>query len=223
MIAKVAELKSSLLASGKVGLALDIDNTLSQTRNVYFTRFVEELGNPENLTFAEYREKYGHSSKVPYWQTEKGQALGAALTYDEDHHFAVTLVTGADESIRQIAEIIPIACYLTARPEVLERITKEWIAKHRLPKAPVILRPDYVQDENAWKADVLEYLFPQVTGIVDDHPLLPDRLSLGYKGTIYVYESPYPGREGLDIVHCIDWQNVVAEIKKRHQKTLPSA
>lgn len=218
MISEVAKLKSDLVAANRVGLALDIDNTLSQSRIIYFNELIEKIGTPENLTATELMAKYTYTRDVSYWQTEEARALMEKLVVDEESHSTLELISGADDSIREISKLVPIVAYITARPEVLSRITYEWLKKHNLPEAPVILRPQYVLDEQAWKAEVLEFLYPQVTGIVDDHPVLPDKLSLDYKGTVYVYASPYPGREGLDIVHCTDWASVASEVKKRHQQ-----
>ncbi len=219
MLKEIFALKTSLQSVGKKGLALDIDETLSITRDSYFAALMEQIANPENLTVAELVKKYMYSWNVPYWNTAEAEALRASLIVNEDHHANVALIHGADKAIQEIGKHVEIVAYITARPDVLRVVTEAWIAKHHLPKAPVILKPDYATDNNAWKAAVLDFLYPEVNGIIDDNPGLPARLPVDYLGTIYVYENAYTEETSLDVVNCPDWESVISQVKKRHDNS----
>ncbi len=205
---------------GQKGILLDIDETLSHTRVRYFEMYVKELGNPEQLTYETFVKNYGHTSRVPYWKTHpKFEELNGTITVNESVHANVELISGVDDYLRRLGQIVPIAGYLTARPNVLQNVTEQWIAKHGLPMAPTILCPRYVGNKHAWKAEILDYLEDEVLGIVDDNQDLLPEISNGYKGTIFVYE--YAGqidRPELDIVPCADWESVLNAVAQRVPK-----
>ena len=71
---KASELKKRLKKQGKEGLALDIDNTLSKTNLWWAEKLHDKYGSPEGLTPRQAVEKYGLSSKVPYWKNPESQA-----------------------------------------------------------------------------------------------------------------------------------------------------
>ena len=62
---------------------------------------------------------------------------------------------------------------------------------------------------------MLERLYPEVGGIVDDNAELIEYLTEDYKGTIYLYNNVPGEKEGDGIVACPTWEDVIAEIKKR--------
>jgi hypothetical protein len=53
----------------KPGIALDIDDTLSNTTRYFIKRLQEKFGNPENLSVEEIIEKYEIMPNISYWQT----------------------------------------------------------------------------------------------------------------------------------------------------------
>ena len=68
---------------------------------------------------------------------------------------------------------------------------------------------------NKWKAKVLEYLYPEVLGIVDDNPNLVKNLSKSYKGTIFLYDHTETERKDIKVVPCRYWNQVLIEVKKQ--------
>jgi hypothetical protein len=51
------------------GIALDIDDTLSNTTRHFISVLQKKFGNPENLTVDEMIEKYHIMPNISYWQT----------------------------------------------------------------------------------------------------------------------------------------------------------
>ncbi|PIN75466.1 hypothetical protein COV17_03845 [Candidatus Woesearchaeota archaeon CG10_big_fil_rev_8_21_14_0_10_36_11] len=65
------ELITILRTDGRRGLALDIDDTLSDTNKFWFTNLQRLFGNPEKLTPQEMIQKYRYIQEVPYWQNSE--------------------------------------------------------------------------------------------------------------------------------------------------------
>src|SRR5947208_3629562 len=114
---RVIDFKNFLKESGKKGLAVDIDETLSETVIYWVTEMQKLFGNPENLTVAEMIIKYGHPKNVPHWQTEEAKEWREERKHSDEIHETLPLIEHADKSVKMINEIIPIVCYITARPD----------------------------------------------------------------------------------------------------------
>jgi hypothetical protein len=216
MLQQVYNLKRRLEGTEKPHLLLDIDNTLSASRDLYFQRFSEEFGNPEELSIQEFIDKYVYTWNVPYWQGEDRSNLAKEMEQDIDLHERAELITGADEGVAAIQKRIDIAGYLTARFEVLQATTQRWLKKHSFPKGELIMRPHYIENHNQWKAEVMEFLYPEVTGIIDDNPGIIEHLSDSYKGTIYLYENTIDFQPKVNVVSCADWTHVVEKVTQSY-------
>lgn len=214
MLKSTFELKQKL-KNQSPGLALDIDETLSRTIDHFIENLFAEFGNPENLTVAEVINKYRYTHNVPYWQNEETQAFLEELRNSNELQTRLPLIDGAVETVKKINEIIPIVAYITVRPVGVVAGTRKWLNKHGFPNAPVIAKPDYVStlSGNMWKADVLNYLYPEITGIVDDNPGIVKSLDKDYQGKIFLYN--YPDEVSAKNVYpCKDWKQVLETIKK---------
>ncbi len=201
----------------KQGILLDIDETISVTRDKYIEIFAKELGNPENLSVSEIIAKYKYTWNVPYWkENERYSEIAQGLVVSPEIHKDLNLIENVADYVKRLGEIVYIAGYLSARPAVLQNITENWLKEKGLPAAPVILSPSYVTGFHAWKASILEYLYPEVLGIVDDNPGMIAELNSSYKGTLFIYD--YAGqsdRTDIDTVPCPDWESVLVEVEKR--------
>lgn len=63
--------------------------------------------------------------------------------------------------------------YLTGRPERTRRLTERWLARHGLPAAPLVMRPDDDHRPARWmKREVLRRLAADrdVVSVLDDDP-----------------------------------------------------
>jgi len=200
----------------KQGLALDIDETLSRT-NVFWIESMSKLfGNPENLTPIELSKKYRYTQNVPYWQTPEANVWMEEARNSNDFQEHIPLIENAHNIVQKVNQIIPIAAYITARPEVVRPGTELWLKKHGFPEVRLIMRPDSISsaESTQWKAGVLEEMYPEVMGIVDDYPSLVDNLSVDYKGVVFLYDTENHTNSSKNIIPCPTWDDVYDEVLK---------
>jgi len=213
---KIIQLKKKLKNLGVTGLALDIDETLSFTIGFLIEELIKKLGNPENLTVKEIAEKYRHTDNVPYWQNDEADEILNKINDSVESFKELPLIENSNKTVLEINKVIPIVSYITVRRTSAFESTKFWLEKHGFPKATIITRPNNLsrRDGNKWKAKVLEYLYPQVVGIVDDNTGLSPFFSKKYKGVVYVYGSMEEGRKDINVVPCKDWETVAKKVKE---------
>lgn len=210
----LAKLKSVLKENKTRGLALDIDETLSRTTRFWMEQLQKRFGNPENLTPDALMEKYGYAENVPYWQIPEALKLMDLYRHSNEFQETIPLIENSNFVIQKINERMPIAIYITARPSVVEEGTKKWLAKHNFPEAIIITRPKNVSVEKTseWKTRILENLYPEIIGIIDDQPALVNAFSKDYKGTIYLYNNIEHPRTDIHIVPCKTWDDVFKKV-----------
>ena len=68
-------------------------------------------------------------------------------------------------------------------------------------------------DGNKWKAGILQELYPQIIGIIDDNAKLLEFLDKDYKGMVFLYDH-HNSDSQLNVVPCTNWLKVFEEIKK---------
>lgn len=207
-------LKELLQKQAVQGLALDIDDTLSLTDHYWITEMKRRFGDPENLTRDELVRKYRWIEEVPYWKTKGARELMQELTHSNEFQESIPVIENANQIVRQIASTVPVVAYITARPISVLHGTAQWLAKHDFPVAPIVFRPADITNEakHRWKAEVLEYLYPQVLGIVDDSPDLAKHLdTMNYQGTVYQYGTRSEALVPCAI-SCESWTDVVSSL-----------
>jgi len=199
----------------KQGLAVDLDDTLSDTMNHWVKQMQQKFGNPENLSVKELAKKYKYVQNVPYWQTDSAIEWANEQIHSSNLHAELPLIEGAKDYLIQINKIIPISIYLTARPECTRAGTQTWLNKHGFPKTQLICRPTEInhEDGSQWKAETLAKLYPQVLGIIDDNATLLNFLPKDYKGTIFLYDND-SHNSTLNVVPCPTWKDVLDAVKK---------
>lgn len=190
----------------KSGIAVDIDETLSGTAEYWFRQMAKLFGNPEKLSVKKLITKYRYTYNVPYWQTGGALAWLEQQRHSNDLQKILPLIKNSNHYLNKINKILPIAVYLTTRPDTIVRGTKFWLDKHNFPKAPIIAKPlSWKENSNLWKAKTLTKLYPQIIGIIDDNPELVDYLSVNYKGTIFLYDNKSKKRPPLKIICAKTW------------------
>lgn len=211
---EIVALKKRLKRDKIKGLALDIDETLSFTIGKLVDELAREFGNPENLSVEEIINKYKHTDKIPYWQSKECDLLIDKILTDEEIQKDLPLIKNSNSLVNKVDKIVPIVSYLTVRPRCIFGATKFWLKNNNFPLASVILKPRNVPRRrgNKWKARVLEYLYPEVLGIVDDNPGLVDCLSRKYKGKVFLYNNQI-GRKDIRVIECKDWNEVLRKVK----------
>jgi 5'(3')-deoxyribonucleotidase len=190
---KLVELKNKLKKQNIKGLALDIDEVLSDSNSHWFDHMIN-FRKLEGLSKEAVIKKYKFVEEVPEWQTEEGGKHIMETVHSNDFNETIPLIEGADETVREINKIVPIVAYITARPETVIEGTLNWLRKYGFPEAELITRPkdislaEFDLSKNRWKAGILKTLYPEVVGIVDDNPMLARELeAIDYKGTQYLY------------------------------------
>jgi len=218
IVTDIKKFKHDLKTAGVSGLALDIDETLSYTLQYWIHVLMEEFGNPEGLTALEIIAKYRYAQEVPYWQTPEALGWMEQARNSNELHEQFPLIENADTHSQKINQTIPIVAYPTNRPINVAEGTRNWLQKHKFPKASIIARPEEIQhsDGNKWKAEVLEFLYPEVAGIVDDNPGLIDCLSESYPGTVFYFDAKKAPQTNIDVIACKTWNDVVREVQSRY-------
>lgn len=213
---EIIALKKRLKENNIHGLALDMDETLSFTIGYMVAELMKKFGNPENLTAEEIARKYKHTKKIPYWQGDECRKLIEKIIRGNEIQKNMPLIENSNLLANKLTEIIPISAYITARPRTILNGTIFWLKKHGFPKATIITRTNgiYKKNLNLWKAKVLEYLYPEIQGIVDDNPDLVEYLSKKYKGVVFLYDNTETKRKDIKVIPCQKWEDVLMAVKK---------
>ena len=216
---EIIRLKNQLDVENKKGIALDIDETLSFSDNQWF-EYMLRFNNPEGLSVEELVKKYKFFEEVPFWQTKEALDYGQEILHSNEFQEKLPLIENSNHIVNEINRIVPIVVYITARPEAVRKGTITWLKKHGFPAADVLMRPLDIDFDfrNIWKAQILEELYPEISGIVDNDPKLADNLSKNYKGILYLYDNHSHQRKDIKIVPCKTWENVFDKIKLEYIK-----
>lgn len=203
----------------KQGLAVDIDETLSNTIEHLIRELQERFGNPENLSTKEIIEKYRYTQNVPYWQSTNALTWIDKEIHSNELQERLPLIKDADLYLDKINKIIPISAYITARPIKVLAGTQKWLNMHKLPKAPIICKPMDIAYENAnkWKGEILEKLYPDILGMIDDNAKILDCLNKKYKGIIFLYDHNTISSK-KNVVPCKNWLTTYSKIKNHFEK-----
>ena len=118
-------------------------------------------------------------------------------------------------ALNDINKTMHLSCYLTTRSEAVRSGTKKWRAKNNFPNARIIMKPDVIssRDGNKWKAEVLQSLYPQTIGVIDDNPGLLDFISDNYKGVVFLYGVDSFKERNIKVIPCKDWKTILIKIK----------
>ena len=201
----------------KQGIAVDIDETLSDTTKYWFDE-ISKLANPENLSPEEIKKKYRYTHQVPYWQTEEISNWLDGKLKDNELQKELLLIENSNLLLQKINELIPVVAYITARPEIVAEGTKHWLDKHNFPKAKLICKPNNeTLGGNEWKANILKDMYPQVLGIIDDNPKLAEALGEDYKGVLFLYDHEEI-KSNANVVSCLTWEDVYKNVLNYFKK-----
>jgi len=214
---EIIEFKKYLQDNFITGIALDIDDTLSQTKKYWFEYFSRIIGNPEKLTSDEFCQKYPLIQDAPYFQTQEAKELIFELSNSSQVYRDLEIIDNSLNSVNKINQTIPVVAYITMRPHNSILATQDWLNKHNFPKARLISRPDSLSIDsiNNWKADILQELYPNIIGIVDDSVNVINQLPSTYQGKIYWYNSDTKNyRTDINIVTCANWESVIEQVQK---------
>lgn len=205
------ELKASLAKSGRRGLVLDIDETLSATNVAWFERLEQLFGNPTGLPLEQLIQDYHLAQNVPFWQSEEALAWMQSQRDDPRAQDGLPLIPGAVEGVYSLADVTNVVGYCTVRPETVSANTIAWLRENGLPDLPVVSKPSSVPfaEGNNWKANALKEMWPEVTGIVDDNPKVPILATKLYPGKIFLFGHTSCPAGAEHALSCATWAAVV--------------
>lgn len=207
--------KEHLVNSNRFGLVLDIDETLSWTIGYWVSTMQQKFGNPENLSVTEMVAKYHYTQNVPYWQTPEALEWMENSREDDDLQTLLSLIPGANTTVPKVNSFISIVAYLTTRPQTVVGGTKKWLNNYGFPDVPVLARPAKVPSEvgDKWKSAALNYLYPQVKGIVDDKAAIAEFLPADYPGVVFLFNHSSTDITQPKVIPCPTWPDVYAQVK----------
>jgi hypothetical protein len=201
----------------KVGIGVDIDETLSWTIGHWAAEMQKLFGNPENLTINELVDKYQYTQNVPYWQTKEALSWMEEMRNSNEFQKDLPLIEGANFFLKEINKIVPIAAYITIRPEKVREGTEHWLKRHGFPDAPVICRPNEIpsKEGNKWKAKTIKEMPKNIVGFIDDSPEIAKLLSEDYDGLILHFNKKIIPHS--KIINCQTWKDIHEKIKESGQ------
>lgn len=205
-----AELKAILQREGRSGIALDIDETLTPTNLHWFGVLRRKFGNPDGLTDKDILERYRYAQNVPHWQSEEALAFMQQMRESNEMVQELPLLDNAHAVVQRVHQRIPVVAYITARPQSVSEGTRQWLIQHNFPEAPIILKDNAIPNEKAasWKAETLMSLYPEVQGIIDDHPRLVHELPKDYPGFVLMYDHKECPETNIRVACCVGWNDV---------------
>jgi hypothetical protein len=216
------ECKKKLEVLGISGLACD---TITAT-SVYIARQLSRIfGNLENLSPEKIIKKYKTVEQVPFWQdnVEVINWIKNFINFPEEVS-RIPLIEGVSDYIHGLNSMVPIRGYITARPKNLETVTQELIIKEEMPNngIGVIMRPsqeelDYmgIKSVDEWKPLLLEYLYPQISGLVDDHLPHAQAIKANYPGKLYLLGHEKAPRCLSSVIPCPTWKDILREVGRK--------
>jgi len=212
---QIIDFKQKLAFENKQGLVLDLDETLSYTIGYWIEQLQKKFGNPEHLSVKKMVDKYRYAQNVSYWQTSTALEWMENAREDNKIQESLSLIDSANYFVNKINSIIPIVGYLTTRPRTVMPGTLKWLAKNNFPEVKVLARPSEISSSegDSWKAVVLNFLYPEVQGIIDDKSFIAESLPPDYKGIFFLYNSHTTKQKNIKVIPCKTWFDVYTQVK----------
>lgn len=214
---KGLDLIKARLAKGG-GLGCDVDDTLASSVEQWFISLQDKFGNPEKLSPQEMVQKYRYTQNVPCWQTPQALDHIKMLLNSNNFQGSFSVIEGAPKAMAEIYQIKPIKLYITIRPESVAQGTALWLRGANFPHAEILALPPDIPFEKAdeWKAQVLEYLYPEIEGMIDNSGHIVKALNSSYRGKFFLFGHTTVPRQDLDIRCAPTWPDMVQQIKSAY-------
>lgn len=203
-------------------IAVDIDETLCDTRRFWFSELSRLFGAPFHLSTAQLIESFEYTDRVPMWQTREAKAwLSEARCNSEIHRERLEPVVGALQGMLRISQHFDIV-YMTMRPDTIIEATRDWLDSQKFPRGEIVASPACLFDVErpAWKGRELLARHPGVVGLIDDHPDVIEAISPEYRGKVFLLGQEVAPRTDIDIVPCRDWPAVVEQVSRAFPRVL---
>lgn len=219
---RIEELVELLRVRGTRGLAVDIDETLSDSNRHWFDAMFA-FARPHGKSRDDIMRDHKFVEDVPEWRTPEARARIHALLHSNEFCTDIPVISGALEGAWRVHLMARIAAYITARPEAVRQGTLQWLKHRGFPEAPIIMRDEDVDlsahndGKNGWKARMLSAAYPFILGIVDDNAGLTRALrAVNYAGTLFLYGPQWqPVSASPSVILCPTWNDVEQAIHLR--------
>lgn len=219
MIEQARQLKYKLIKQGIKGLALDIDETLSDTEPHWWNHMYKFI-TPRSATREELQKRHKYIEHVPDWQSDEARTYINDTLISSNFHETMPLLHESNTMVSKLNQLVPVVGYITARPTEVRGATENWLKKQGFPVAELIMRSGLdLETKNEWKAEVLAELYPEIIGIVDDNPDLANALEkLNYKGKLFLYgkqrQEIDPSKYSFEVIVSPSWDHVINHFQK---------
>lgn len=211
----VYSLKKRLQEQSIRALALDFDDTVSLTNLALAELLLSKQDKQSDITAEELIAQYKYVRNIPQWNNPKITAYIDNIIQN-NNMIDTLLAPDAKTAINGIEQYIPIAAYVTTRPARNTNSIIRWINDKGLPKRPVIGCPNELFlkgfNRDLWKAQTLEYLFPEIIGIIDDNEDLASYLTKEYTGVIFLHGTKITSHPKC--VPCESWKETFTNVKE---------
>src|SRR4030043_1797615 len=104
---KIIELKNKLKEHGRTGLALDIDETLSDTGPHWWNHMMK-FHVPEGLNQKVLLEQYEFIEHVPAWQTEEAKKYITNTLESNEFNETIPLLHESNDMVKKLNAIVPV-------------------------------------------------------------------------------------------------------------------
>jgi hypothetical protein len=211
-------LKQALAAQNNPGLAYDLDRTIFDTATYWVEQLKQLTYISASIPTDQITTQYPHLQDAPFLSQHRlaRQWMENAI-HSNQLQSELPLIPKAKPHLTLISQALPVSAYISRRPQAVASGTQKSLEKHCLPKAKTILFPAPIPPANGnlWKAACLDYLYPEVLGIVDDSLDLIDSLPKEYPGIIFLFGQTLKPDTALDVIPCPDWQSVLSNVLTR--------
>ena len=151
-------------------IALDIDDTLSLTKEYLITFLANNYNISTNLDPQSFLKRYKNPEDHPNWQSHNIQSTIAHTYNDPAFLNKIPPRLIAQKYLTKFGTSIKISCYISSRLDCHTSLTKKWLMRHRFPNASVILRQPHIKKHD-WKLTSLAQQHLQTHYLIDDHLL----------------------------------------------------
>ena len=196
-------------------LAVDLDETVAWTVGHWMARLLKEFPIEGSPSVEQLIREHRFAQNVPDWRANS-EALQRMQEFRScpDLHRELPIIPGSAEALRRLESFFSFE-YLTMRNELVLDATKEWLALHKFPTGDVTVCPSEtpLEQKTSWKARVLELRYPDLVGIIEDHPDVVRSLPADYKGTVFFYSHTESPRDDIRVIPCPTWEHVEQNIR----------
>ena len=108
------------------------------------------------------------------------------------------------------------------RHPLVEQATKVWLQLNGFPAGDGTLGPaDFpLEEKPLWKGGYIHAQYPELVGLIEDHPKVVESLPPDYQGTIFLYSHDSSPRDDLRVIPCPTWHDVEVAVQRELPRML---